>query len=350
MKNFSSMFQKILALAFVVCFSLNTEASGWKENTVFLSGTCNPDLAKAVVDKLGVKLTDTGSTQFKNGEAFVKIADTVRGKDIFIVTSFATTEDKSYNDYIMEFMLLCDAVKRAGAKRIIAILPFYPYARQDRKTGGRTPISASMMALILERVCGVHQVITLDLHADQIQGAFQNIGVDNLTATKLFAEHMNTLGLKDVVVVSPDAGGTRRAEMFKEYLEVKGDKVDFAIMIKKRLRAGEVESSTLVGDVKGKTAIIIDDMCDTGGTMVAAGEELLKHGAKAVYAVFTHPVFSEKAVEKLSGSKFTKVFVTDTLPSRKPYGDKIVTISVAPLLAQVIELVQTNQSISSVFH
>lgn len=344
------MFQKLIVIALFCMSGLGVQASSWKENTVFLSGTCNPELAKAITEKLGVKLTQTGSTQFKNGEAFVKIEDTVRGKDVFILASFATTSEKSYNDYIMEFMLLCDAVKRAGAKKITAILPFYPYARQDRKTGGRTPISASMMALMLERVCGVNHVITVDLHADQIQGAFQNIGVDNLTATKLFAEHINTLGLKDIVVVSPDAGGTRRAEMFKEYLEASGHKVDFAIMIKKRLRAGEVESSTLVGDVQGKVAIIIDDMCDTGGTVVSAGEELLKHGAKEVYAAFTHPVFSEKAVERLSASKFSKVFVTDTLPERKPYGEKIVKLSVADLVAKVIELVQTNQSVSSVFH
>jgi len=321
----------------------------WKSETVLLSGTGNPELSQAVSKILGVSITDAGIERFKNGEVFSKIQGTVRGKDVFVVASFAEINGRSVNDFILEFQVICDAAMRSGAKSIVAVIPSFPYARQDRKTEGRAPITASMIAKVLERVCGVTRVITVDLHSEQIQGFFQNTGVDNLTASKIFAEYIHKLNLQDVVIVSPDAGGAKRAEVFKGYLEAMGVTADFAMMIKKRVKAGEVDKITLVGDVKGKTAIIVDDMCDTGGTLVAAAAELKKFGAIGVYACITHPIFSADAVKKISGSQFEKVLVTNSLPERDSSSDKVVRLSLAPLLAEVIGRIQRGESISKVF-
>lgn len=316
--------------------------------TALLSGSANLEIARAVSNLTGIPLTDSGVRKFKNGEIDLAIQESVRGKDVFIMASFFQCENMTINDCLMEFHLIADAAIRAGSKNIYAVLLNYPYARSDQKTEGRSPVGASLVASMLERIACVKRVITFDLHTDQIQGFFQNTGVENLTASKLFAKAIVELNLKDIVVVSPDAGGVKRAEAFKDHLKEVGDmNAEFAMLIKKRLIANEVAAVKLVGDVKGKVAVIIDDICDTGGTLVAVAEELKKKGAKAVYACITHPIFSGDAAQKIKNSVFEKVFVTNTIPNRdKDFEEKIVTISLVPLLADVIRSVKRRRKSS----
>ncbi|MBX9976781.1 MAG: ribose-phosphate diphosphokinase, partial [Alphaproteobacteria bacterium] len=244
----------------VVCFFLGIQGSvADLSNCIFLAGSGNPELASKICDQLGVNLVDAGIERFKNGEIAVTLKEAVREKDVFIIAAFIERDTMSVNDQLIEFQLLADAARRAGAHRIFAMFLNYPYARQDRRSDKRAPISASMVANMVENVGHVKRLVTIDLHAEQIQGFFQSTGVDNISSGKLFAEHMATLNLGPIVVVSPDAGGAKRAETFKDYLAHQGVTSDFAMMIKKRLKANEVESVQLVGDVKGKVAIIIDD-------------------------------------------------------------------------------------------
>ncbi len=326
------------------------ETATWASEVVLLSGSANKELAQEISREIGVPVTDAGLDRFKNGEIFSKIKGTVRGKTVYILASFAEIEGRSINDYIIEFQIMCDAVMRAGAKSIVAVIPSFPYARQDRKSEGRAPISAAMMAKTLENVCRVDHVVTVDLHSDQIQGFFENTVVDNLTAARIFAEQIKRMDLKDIVVVSPDAGGVKRAERFKNYLlKDNNQEAGFALMIKKRIKAGEVDKITLVGDVKGKVAIIVDDMCDTGGTLAEAAKIAMDSGAKKVIACITHPILSGDAVSIISKSKFEKVFVTNSLPAREKYNDKIVKVSLSKLLGEVIVRIQKGSSVSEVF-
>jgi ribose-phosphate pyrophosphokinase len=250
----------------------------------------------------------------------------------------------------MEAVLMGDAVHRASCKEVTFIIPYFGYARQDRKSEPHTPISASTVAAMLEKVAGANRVVTIDLHCGQIQGFFsKDVPVDNVYASIVAAPRIAKLALKNPVVVSPDAGGVDRASKFQKALAVEGMMSDFAMISKKRAKAGVIESMALVGDVGGHEAIIIDDMCDTGGTLCKAGEELLAQGATSVYAFFTHPVFSKDALLKIKDSKFTKVFTTDTIPLQGEQPDNLEIISVAPLLAEVIKRIQNGGSVSEIF-
>lgn len=340
---------KFISLCFVV-FLCCSKALGSSDlsHIVFMAGSGNPDLAKGICETLNVPLLDPGFSRFKNGEISLTLSQKVREKDVLMIAAFNERDGQSVNDQCMELLLMADACRRAGANRLYGLLLNYPYARQDRRSDKRAPISASLMANILEKVCRFHRIFTVDLHSPQTQGFFQNIGVDNITTSKLFASHIASLNLQNIVVVSPDAGGARRTEQFQEYLKSKGIIADFAMMIKKRLKPNEVTSSHLVGDVKGKTAIIIDDMCDTGGTLVAAAKELKSMGAKEVYACISHPVFSETAVEKITASDFVKVFVTDSLPLKKS-SEKIQVLSLKETLADVLGRVLNGGSLQEAF-
>lgn len=307
-----------------------------------LTGNANVKLAKSVAKNLGVELVESEVETFKDGEISIKINESIRGKDVFIVqpTSAPT------NDNIMELLIMIDACRRASAGYINAVVPYYGYARQDRKTRGREPITAKLVANLLT-TAGADRVITMDLHAGQIQGYF-DIPVDHFSAIRLLASYFNDIAydkVDDFVVVSPDLGGVTRARQFADYL-----KLPIAIIEKRRPRPNVSEVMNVIGDFKGKHAIIVDDMIDTAGTITNASDFLVENGAKDVYLVATHGVFSGNAIEKLAKPSVKEVVITDTieLDDDKKI-DKITQLSIAPLLAEAIHRINTYESISGLF-
>ncbi len=308
------------------------------ENLVVFSGSSNFPLAQRVADYLGIKLGEIELTRFKDGEIYVQIRENVRGKDVFFIQS--TSRDANF--HIMETLLAEDALRRASARRINLVIPYFGYARQDRKDKPRVPISARVVADLLERM-GASRIITVDLHAGQIQGFFY-IPVDHLTALPLFVDYFR--GYSDVMVISPDAGGAQRAmEMAKRLA------APFAILFKRRRRANEAEIIQVVGDVERKRAIIIDDIVDTAGTLVKAAEAILKAGASEVYASITHPVLSPPAVERIKASPIKKVVVTNTIKLSEEAKEcgKIEVLDIAPLIGEAIIRVHQERSISELF-
>ena len=310
-------------------------------NLKVITGSANPQLAQAICDHLGCPLTPTLCTTFSDGEIRIEIQDNIRGDDIFVIQP--TCDPGNVN--IMQICLMLDALKRASAGRVTAVVPYYGYARQDRKVSPRAPISAKMIADFLE-VAGMHRLVTMDLHAGQIQGFF-NSPVDNLYASPVILDHISTnYDVSNFVVVSPDAGGVERARAFAKRLDV-----GLAIIDKRRDRPNQAVAMHVIGDVTGKTALIIDDMIDTAGTLVAAGQVVMQHGASDVMACATHPVLSGPAVSRLSNSHFSKVFVTDTIPigNKNIQCDKIVVLSIAELLSKAIHNIHTESSVSVLF-
>lgn len=307
-----------------------------------LTGSANPALAKAICDHLECLLTPCLVETFSDGEIRIEIGDNVRGDDIFLVQS--TCAPVNYN--IMELCLMLDALKRASAKRVTAVIPYYGYARQDRKVVPRVPISAKLVADFLT-VAGVHRLLTIDLHAGQIQGFF-NIPVDNLFAAPMLLQTIRGLAEKpdDLVIVSPDAGGTELARAYAKRLCA-----SLAIVDKRRLCPNQAEAMNVIGDVKDKVAVVLDDMIDTAGTMVQAAKVLMEKGANQVVACATHGVFSGPAVERLQNSAFVQVFVTDTIPLKQEAlaCAKITPLSVASILAKAIHNIHTESSVSVLF-
>ncbi|GHV50346.1 ribose-phosphate pyrophosphokinase [Deltaproteobacteria bacterium] len=304
-----------------------------------LSGTANPALATAICDHLGARLTPCLCDTFSDGEIRIEIGDNVRGDDIFVIQSLCAPVN--YN--LMQLCIMLDALKRASAGRVGAVIPYYGYARQDRKVSARTPISAKLVADILT-VAGMHRLMTVDLHAGQIQGFF-NIPVDNLYASPIFLEHLRQIH-GEIVIVSPDAGGVERAREYAKRLNA-----SLAIVDKRRDKPNQATAMHVIGDVKDKTAVIIDDMIDTAGTLVAAGDVLLKNGAKEVMACATHAVLSGPAIDRINNSAFTQVLVSDTIPTGDKLNDcsKIKVISIAGLLAKAINNIHTESSVSVLF-
>ncbi len=304
-----------------------------------LTGTSNPALAKAICNHLGCQLTPALCETFSDGEIRIEIGDNVRGDDVFVVQ--ATCSPVNYN--LMQLCLMLDALKRASAGRVTAVVPYYGYARQDRKVSPRAPISAKLVADFLT-TAGTDRLVTVDLHAGQIQGFF-NVPVDNLYAQPVILEYLRPYA-GDIVIVSPDAGGVERARSFAKKLNA-----GLAIIDKRRDRPNQASAMHVIGDVRDKIAIVVDDMIDTAGTMCAAGEVLLKNGAKEVMACATHPVLSGPAIERLCNSTFSQVIVTDTVP----LGDKLAAcsklkvLSVAGLLAKAIHNIHTESSVSVLF-
>lgn len=306
-----------------------------------LSGTSNPALATAICDHLGCRLTPCLCDTFSDGEIRVEIGDNVRGDDIFVVQSLCNP----VNFNLMQLCIMLDALKRASAGRVTAVVPYYGYARQDRKVSARTPITAKLVADFLT-VAGMHRLMTVDLHAGQIQGFF-NIPVDNLYAAPVFLSHLQEIQEHgEIVIVSPDAGGVERARSYAKRLNA-----GLAIIDKRRDKPNQASALHVIGDVEGKIAVMIDDMIDTGGTIVAGAEMLLKNGAREVMACATHPVLSGPAIDRLNNSPFTRVLVSDTIPT----GDnltacsKIKVISIAGLLAKAINNIHTESSVSVLF-
>jgi len=303
------------------------------------SGNANPALAKEIADHLGIELGNAFVGYFNNGETQVIIDESVRGQDIFILqpTSYPV------NDNIMELLIMIDAFKRASAGRITAVIPYYGYARQDRKAKARDPITAKLVANLIT-AAGADRVLTMDLHAAQIQGYF-DIPLDHLHGGPILAEHFKKKNIQDLVVVSPDLGSVGRARTFAEQLDA-----PLAIIDKRRPKANVSEVMNIIGDVKDKNVILIDDMIDTAGTLVNGAEALKKFGAKEVYSCCTHPVLSGPAIDRIEKSVLKEVVVLDTLPlSSEKRIEKIKVESVAPIFASAIRKIFANESVSKLF-
>lgn len=307
------------------------------------SGNSNPQLAQKIAQGVGIELGASRLSSFADGEIQVEIQESVRGEHVFVVQSTCPPT----NQYSMELFLMMDALRRASAKSITAVIPYFGYARQDRKVAPRAPISAKLMADLLI-TSGANRVVSLDLHAAQIQGFF-NVPVDHLFAAPTLCRHWREkMGFGDeFVVVSPDAGGVERTRAFAKRLES-----SMAIIDKRRSGPNEAKALHLIGDVRGKTALIIDDMVDTAGTLTQAVDSLITNGAKRVFAVATHPVLSGPALKRIHESSIEKLWVTDTIPlsPEASSSSKIEVISVAPLLAEAIKRIHGNDSISTLFN
>ena len=300
----------------------------------------NKPLAKKIADAVGVPLGKTSVDRFSDGEIRINIEESIRGDEIFIIQSTSAP----VNDNLMELLIMIDALRRASASTINVVMPYYGYARQDRKARSREPITAKLVADMLEKA-GADRVIVLDLHAAQIQGFF-DIPVDHLMGAPLLADYFLKNGLeKDAVVVSPDHGGVTRARKLAEFL-----KAPIAIIDKRRPKANVAEIMNIIGSVDGKRCIIIDDMIDTAGTITLASQALMDAGAKEVYACATHPVLSGPAIERLDKSPIKKIIVTDSiqLPEEKQI-DKIKQVSVAPLIGAAIKRINENRPVSPLF-
>lgn len=308
------------------------------ELTVF-SGTSNPTLSREIAECLGLKLGEQELTRFSDGEVYVRFADSVRGKDVFVVQSLCCP----VNDNLVELMVMLDALKRASAARISAVIPYYGYSRQDKKAAAREPITAKLVADVLT-VAGLDRLLTMDLHAGQIQGFFDK-PVDHLTALPILSDYVKRKKLKDLVVVSPDVG---RVKMANRYANVLG--AGLAILHKTRPSANKAKIMRVVGDVEKKTTLLVDDMIDTGGTILGGVEALQANGASEVYVCCTHPVFSGSAGEKLKGSPVKEVITTNTIRVPEDHRFKKLTVlTVADLFSQAISNIHRDLSVSELF-
>ena len=309
------------------------------KNIKIFTGNSNPELAKEIADLLGLKLGDAEVGTFSDGEISVNINETVRGADVFIVQSTGSP----VNNNLMELLIMIDAFKRASAGRITAVMPYYGYARQDRKAKSRDPITAKLVADLLT-AAGADRVLTMDLHAAQIQGYF-NIPVDHLLGSPILAKHYINKGLAerdDIVVVSPDLGSVTRARKFADKINA-----PIAIIDKRRPKANVSEIMNITGDIKDKVCILVDDMIDTAGTITNAANALKDLGAKAVYACCTHGVLSGPAIERINSSAIEELVMLNTIPI--PEGTKFKSISVAPLFSEAIKRIYDDQPISRLF-
>ncbi|MBI5559156.1 MAG: ribose-phosphate pyrophosphokinase [Deltaproteobacteria bacterium] len=308
---------------------------------MIFSGNANRQLAENICSHLQLELSQAEVRKFSDGETYVEIGQNVRGKDVFVVQPTCTP----VNDHLMELVLMADALRRASARRITAVIPYYGYARQDRKVTPRVPISAKVVAEMLMAV-GVRRVLTMDLHSGQIQGFF-NIPVDNLYAAPVLLKDISAnFAGKEVIMVSPDAGGVERTRAFAKRL-----KAGLAIIDKRRERANESQAMNVIGNVAGKHAILLDDMVDTAGTLCAAAEMLMNAGAEEVYAYCSHAVLSGPAIDRINASQIKKLVVTDTIPLRDSAKDsqKIKVLSVSGLLGDSIRCIHSEDSVSSLF-
>ncbi len=307
---------------------------------VVFSGNSNLDLAKSVCNDIGIQLGQAKVRKFSDGETQIEISENVRGKDVFIIQSTCDP----VNDHLVELLMMIDAFKRASAKRITAVMPYYGYARQDKKVAPRVPISAKLVADLLT-TAGAGRVITMDLHAGQIQGFF-DIPVDNLFAAPTILDYIKRTFDNDTVIVSPDAGGVERARAFAKRLHAQ-----LAIIDKRRPAPNKAEAMNVVGNVEGKRAIIVDDMVDTAGTLTEGALALIEHGASEVHACCAHAVLSGPAVDRISNSQIKTLVVTNTNPLQENAQkcDKIRVLSVSKLLGEAIQRSHTGSSVSSLF-
>ena len=303
-------------------------------------GTSNTTLTQEVCEYLGIQPGKMAAKTFSDGETQIEIHENIRGRDVFVLQSTCTP----VNDNLMQLLIMMDALRRASADRVTAVIPYYGYGRQDRKVKPRVPISAKLVADLIT-VAGASRVVSIDLHAGQIQGYF-NIPVDNLYAAPVLVKHIRAYFQDDLVIVSPDAGGVERARAYAKRLEA-----SLAIIDKRRDAPNVAEAMNIVGEVEGKTAVILDDMIDTAGTLTQAAKALKDNGAGNIYACCTHPVLSGTAVERIEASPLDKVVVTNTitLNEKARNGSKIMALSVAELLGETIKRVHNSDSVSTLF-
>ncbi len=309
-----------------------------------ISGTANEPLARGIADFLDVPLTSVDIERFRDQEIFAKINENVRGEDIFLIQPTSAPA----NDHLMELLILIDALVRASAQRITAVIPYFGYARQDRKTGGRTPISAKLVANLISKA-GAHRVLTADLHAGQIQGFF-DIPTDNLFGQPVFVndikENLSKTERDSLLFVSPDTGGVVRTRAIAKQFEA-----DIAIIDKRRPKAGESEVMNIIGDVAGRRCILYDDIIDSGGTICKAAKALKDHGASSVSAYITHGVLSDPAVKSITDSELTEVVITDSIaqPEKVKGCDKIREVSISTLMGEAIRRIANDESVSKLF-
>ena len=309
------------------------------DRLILFSGNANRALSQEIADHLGVPLGEAEVSRFADGEILVQIFENVRGADVFVIQPTC----RPVNENLMELLVIIDALKRASAWRITAVMPYYGYGRQDRKVQPRVPITARLVADLLT-AAGVHRVVTMDLHAGQIQGFFTT-PVDHLYAAPVLLQYFQERMLGDAVVVSPDAGGVERARAFAKRLDT-----SLAFIDKRRTGPNEARVMNIVGEVEGRDVIIVDDMIDTGGTLTQAVPALLEKGAKRIFASCTHPVLSGAAVERIEGSALEEVVVTNTIPlSEGRHSKKLSVLSVAPLLGEAISRIHKDESVSRLF-
>lgn len=300
------------------------------------SGSASRYLAQKIANEYGKPLGKELVARFSDGEVQPSYEETLRGNDVFIIQSTFSPADN-----IIELLLMIDAARRASANQVVAVIPYFGYARQDRKDKPRVSIGAKLMANLLI-AAGVSRIITMDLHADQIQGFF-DIPVDHLYASAIFVPYIKSLNLPNLVMASPDTGGTRRAAAYAKFVNS-----ELVICYKQRVRINEVERMVLIGDVKGKDVVLVDDIIDTGGTITTAAKLMIDNGAASVRGICTHPLLTGKAIERINSSPFDELFVTDTIPLHTDC-DKIKVLTTASLLSDVIGRVVQHESISSLF-
>jgi len=301
------------------------------------SGSANPEFAAKVGNYLGVPVSNATCKTFSDGEMSVQITESVRGQDVYIIQPTCTPT----NDNLMELLIMVDALKRSSAKSISAVIPYYGYARQDRKAAPRVPITAKLVADLLE-AAGITRVVTIDLHAAQIQGFF-NIPADNLFGSILFADYIKNKNLENPIIASPDIGGVARARSYADKLGY-----DLIIVDKKREKANESEVMNIIGDVQGKDVILVDDMVDTAGTLVKAAEVLKKKGANSVMACCTHGVLSGPAYDRIANGVLDELVVSDTIPTRKD-AKKITVLTASVIIGETVRRIQNNESVNSIF-
>lgn len=325
-------------MAIFAALSKKKEYRTMHDMVKILAGSASRYLGESIAREYGVELGNVIIQHFSDGEFQPSIEETVRGKEVIIIQSTFPPSDN-----LMELLLLIDAAKRASAKRIVAVMPYFGYARQDRKDKPRVAIGAKLVANLLT-AAGVDRVITMDLHAEQIQGFFE-VPVDHLYASTIFVPYLQSANIEDLLVAAPDTGGTKRANAYAKLLGC-----DLAICYKQRKVANQVESMTVIGDVRGKNVVIVDDMCDTAGTLCKAAEMMMANGAKSVRAICTHPVLSGQAYERIESSMLSELIVTDSIPLKegKPTS-KIKVLATAPLFGGVLHNLIENKSISSNF-
>jgi len=302
------------------------------------SGTSNPPLTKAICDYIGIEVGQCTVDAFPDGETFVKIEENVRGEDVFLVQSTSPPT----NHHLMEMFIMMDALRRASASRITSVLPFYGYARQDRKDQPRVPITAKLVANLLV-AAGANRILTMDLHAQQIQGFF-DIPVDHLYAAPVMYDYLKQKNLPDLVVVSPDVGGLKMAHAYSQVLEA-----GLAIVAKRRKSAEHVESMAIIGEIRGKNVLMVDDLTETAGTLTTAASLLRKKGARSVYACVSHAILNELGIQRLKKSSIDELITTDTVLRPPIDGVKVTTLSVAGLLGEAIKRIHSNSSVTSLF-